>query len=129
MHNQREVDVPSAELDPSAQLSRMRGTPVDALSDSGPLIRPNSGRQVVPRMEPVQPSPGDLSATVPASSALWAAGVMGGAMQSAIGGPVPSVEFYQQARYHRAVPVETDLLRCVRTQKESQPHPDQRNSR
>ena len=116
-HNQREVDVPSTELDPSAQLLRMRDTPVDALSDNELLIRPNNGRQVVPRMEPVLPSPGDLSATVPASSgALRAAGAMGGAMQSVIGG-------------RRAVPVETDLLRCPRTLKESQPHPDQRNSR
>ena len=46
-------------------------------------------------MEPVLPSPGDLSATVPASSgALRAAGAMGGAMQSVIGGRVnlPSAE-------------------------------------
>ena len=95
MHNQREVDVPSSELDPSVQLSRRRDTPVDALSDNEPLIRPNNGRQVVPRMEPVQPSPGDLSATVPASSGvLRAAGAMGGAMQSVIGGRanLPSAE-------------------------------------
>ena len=67
MHNQREVDVPSTELDPNAQLLRMRDTPVDALADNEPLIRPNNGRQVVPRMEPVLPSPGDLSATVASS--------------------------------------------------------------
>ena len=85
MHNQREVDVPSTQLDPSAQLLRMRDTPINALSDNEPLIRPNNGRQVVPRMEPVQPSPGDLSATVPASSgALRAAGAMGGAINSPI---------------------------------------------
>ena len=47
--------VPSTEFDPSAQLSRMRGTRVDALSDNEPLTLPNNGRQEVPRMEPVQP--------------------------------------------------------------------------
>ena len=49
MHNQRVVDVPSTVLDPSAQFVRMRDTPVDALSDNEPLIRPKNGRQVVPQ--------------------------------------------------------------------------------
>ena len=67
MHNQREVHVPQYGVGPEWRSCRsMRDTPVDALSDNEPLIRPNNGRH--PRMEPVQPSPGDLSATVPASS-------------------------------------------------------------
>ena len=67
---------PSTALDSTTQLPRQ----VDALlSEDEPLIRPNIGRHVLPRMEPDQPSSDAenvLSATVPAlSGALRAAGL------------------------------------------------------
>ena len=80
-------------VDPTTQFSQRMRTQVDGPSDDEPLIRPNSGRHVVPRMEPgqfvdVRDSAAheqpchdcEVSATVPDSSrVLCAAGLMGGA--------------------------------------------------
>ena len=81
--DQREVDVPSTVCDPTTQVSQIRGTQAEVVSDDEPLIRPSNGRHVVPRMEHGSADVRDLvvheqpagCATVPASAgALRAAG-------------------------------------------------------
>ena len=90
---------PSTSLDSTTQLP---GQVDGAVSEDEPLIRPNIGRHVLPRMEPDQPSSDAeivLSATVPASSrALRAARLT--AMHSEHGSRVicPSTQVFEPSR-------------------------------